>query len=203
MARTNPFPRGELVVGGDFVANGYFKLAEETAENFRVVNGERWFYTGDIAEAHPDGTFKIVDRKKDLVKLPMGEYISLGKVEAAIKGSIFIENACVIADGMYSYIIAVISPSVLALKTLAQQLNKESLSIEQLCNDDQVIHAVQKSMKSVGKERGLTTLETPYKIKLCHEEWTPNNGLVTAALKIRRIQVRQYYEQDVKNMFVK
>ena len=30
----------------------------------------------------PDGTIKIIDRKKDLVKLQHGEYISLGKVES-------------------------------------------------------------------------------------------------------------------------
>ena len=30
----------------------------------------------------PDGTIRIVDRKKDLVKLQGGEYVSLGKVKA-------------------------------------------------------------------------------------------------------------------------
>jgi len=34
----------------------------------------------DIGEIFPDGTLKIIDRKKDLVKLQFGEYISLGKV---------------------------------------------------------------------------------------------------------------------------
>ena len=29
----------------------------------------------------PDGTIRIVDRKKDLVKLQGGEYVSLGKVQ--------------------------------------------------------------------------------------------------------------------------
>jgi long-chain acyl-CoA synthetase len=39
-----------------------------------------WFFTGDIAEIFPDGTFKIIDRKKDLIKLANGEFFSLGKV---------------------------------------------------------------------------------------------------------------------------
>ena len=29
----------------------------------------------------PDGSVKIIDRKKDLVKLQLGEYVSLGKVD--------------------------------------------------------------------------------------------------------------------------
>lgn len=43
-------------------------------------NGMRWFYTGDIGRFHPDGCLEIIDRKKDIVKLQHGEYISLGKV---------------------------------------------------------------------------------------------------------------------------
>ena len=36
---------------------------------------------GDIGQMMPDGTIRIVDRKKDLVKLQGGEYVSLGKVQ--------------------------------------------------------------------------------------------------------------------------
>lgn len=40
----------------------------------------RWFYTGDIGRFHEDGCIEIIDRKKDIVKLQHGEYLSLGKV---------------------------------------------------------------------------------------------------------------------------
>jgi long-chain acyl-CoA synthetase len=40
----------------------------------------RWFYTGDIGCFHQDGCIEIIDRKKDIVKLQHGEYVSLGKV---------------------------------------------------------------------------------------------------------------------------
>lgn len=42
--------------------------------------GIRWFYTGDIGQFHSDGCLEIIDRKKDIVKLQHGEYVSLGKV---------------------------------------------------------------------------------------------------------------------------
>jgi long-chain acyl-CoA synthetase len=42
--------------------------------------GMRWFYTGDIGQFHEDGCVEIIDRKKDIVKLQHGEYVSLGKV---------------------------------------------------------------------------------------------------------------------------
>lgn len=40
----------------------------------------RWFSTGDIGQFHEDGCVEIIDRKKDIVKLQAGEYVSLGKV---------------------------------------------------------------------------------------------------------------------------
>lgn len=38
------------------------------------------------------------DRKKDLVKLQAGEYVSLGKVEAALKNLSLIDNICAYAN---------------------------------------------------------------------------------------------------------
>ena len=50
-----PRPRGEIVIGGDCLAQGYFEEPEQTNEVFKVENGYRWFYTGDIGEFWPDG----------------------------------------------------------------------------------------------------------------------------------------------------
>ena len=77
---------GEIVLGGGNVASEYFRLPEKTKDDFyKDENGLRWFRTGDIGEIGPLGTLKIVDRKKDLVKLDHGEYVSLGKVESLLK----------------------------------------------------------------------------------------------------------------------
>jgi len=40
---------------------------------------------------------QLLDRKKDLVKLQAGEYVSLGKVEAALKNCSLIDNICAYA----------------------------------------------------------------------------------------------------------
>ena len=46
------------------------------------------FRTGDIGHFHENGTLSIIDRKKDLVKLQGGEYVSLGKVDILLKSRI-------------------------------------------------------------------------------------------------------------------
>jgi len=51
-----------------------------------------------FVQVMPNGTLAIVDRKKDLVKLPLGEYVSLGKVEANLRLLPLAETACAYAD---------------------------------------------------------------------------------------------------------
>lgn len=55
---------GELCVRGPQVMLGYWQRPEETA---KVMDGEGWFCTGDIAKIRPDGYVQIVDRKKDMI----------------------------------------------------------------------------------------------------------------------------------------
>lgn len=54
---------GELLVKGDNVTPGYYRLEEETKKTIR----DGWLYTGDLVRMDEDGYLYIVDRKKDLV----------------------------------------------------------------------------------------------------------------------------------------
>ena len=69
-----------------------------------------------------NGIVKIVDRKKDLVKLQSGEYVSLGKVESLLKIHPGIENICVCADSRQSHSVALVVPGQEYLDTLAGEV---------------------------------------------------------------------------------
>jgi long-chain acyl-CoA synthetase len=59
---------GELCIAGPQVMKGYWKKPEETDDMIRVhQDGMRWLHTGDVAKMDPDGYFRIVDRKKDMI----------------------------------------------------------------------------------------------------------------------------------------
>ena len=60
-----PETPGELVVRGPQVMIGYWNNPEETD----MVLCDGWLYTGDIAIMDPDGYFRIVDRKKDMINV--------------------------------------------------------------------------------------------------------------------------------------
>ena len=82
-----PLPRGEVHIGGPAIADGYHGAADAdaAADFYEDADGMRWFRTGDIGVVQEDGVLVIVDRRKDLVKLERGEFLSLGKVEAALQ----------------------------------------------------------------------------------------------------------------------
>ena len=46
----------------------YYEAPDKTAEEFYDEGGRRWFMSGDIGQMEADGTLKIIDRKKDLVR---------------------------------------------------------------------------------------------------------------------------------------
>nr|WP_319949746.1 AMP-binding protein [Marinihelvus fidelis] len=55
---------GELCVRGPQVMKGYWQRPKETEE---VLDDMGWLRTGDMAEMSPEGYFRIVDRKKDMI----------------------------------------------------------------------------------------------------------------------------------------
>ncbi|GFY11897.1 long-chain-fatty-acid--CoA ligase 3 [Trichonephila clavipes] len=88
------------------------------------------------------------NRKKDLVKLQFGEYIALGKVEAELKTYPLIENICVFGNGLHTYLIALIVPNPMHLKSLAKELGKVNVSFQEMCSDEEVAaEAAQKNSR--------------------------------------------------------
>lgn len=67
---------GEIIVKGDTVTPGYWKLREETAKAFR----DGWLYTGDLAVVNEEEYVTIVDRKKDMI-ITGGENVYSTEVE--------------------------------------------------------------------------------------------------------------------------
>ena len=67
---------GEIIVKGDTVTPGYWRLPDETAEAIR----DGWLYTGDLAVMDAERYVNIVDRKKDMI-LTGGENVYSSEVE--------------------------------------------------------------------------------------------------------------------------
>lgn len=197
-----PMARGEVVVGGFTVTAGYFNNDAKTNEVYKVdEKGMRWFYTGDIGQIHPDGCIEIIDRKKDIVKLQHGEYISLGKVEATLMTSNYVDNVMVYADPFHNYCVALVVPIHQVLEKWAKEAGITYKDFSELCDKAEAVKEVQQSLLKVAKPAKLDKFEIPAKIKLMPEPWTPESGLVTAALKLKREQLKAKFKDELKKMY--
>ncbi|KAL0311130.1 UNVERIFIED_CONTAM: Long chain acyl-CoA synthetase 8 [Sesamum angustifolium] len=197
-----PMPRGEVVVGGASVTAGYFSNDAKTAEVYKVdEKGMRWFYTGDIGRFHPDGCLEIIDRKKDIVKLQHGEYISLGKVEAALVSSKYVDNIMVYADPFHNFCVALVVPARQALEGWANESGIKYNDYPELCEKAEAKNEVQQSLLKEAKAAKLDKFEIPAKIKLLPDPWTPESGLVTAALKLKREQLKAKFKDELDKLY--
>ena len=179
----------------------YYQMEEKSKEDFYTEYGRHWFKSGDIGEMTEDGQLKIIDRKKDLVKLQFGEYVSLGKVEAALKACPVVNNICIYGDSFKSYCVALVEPDPNSLKVFAKKYNKEDLSFEEMCDDKDITGGVLRELVNYGKKCKLEKFEIPGGATIIKDIWLPETGLVTAAFKLKRKPIQQQYQIDIDRMY--
>lgn len=205
----SPNPRGEIHIGSPSISLGYFKQPDKTADEYYEADGLRWWRSGDIAEMMSDGSLKVIDRKKDLIKLSRGEYVSLGRIESALKSCSLVANVCLYGAPGADFLVALIVPNESWLLEKGKKLDRINRNDEasegdlmHLYNDEHIVQMALDEMRSFLKNAGgFTSLEIPAKIKLCSEPWTPESGLLTSALKIRRKQIVDFYNQSITQMY--
>ncbi|KAJ3354843.1 long-chain fatty acid-CoA ligase [Entophlyctis luteolus] len=198
-----PKPQGEVWVRGPSIMRGYFKQEALTKE---VMTEDGWLMTGDIGEVNQDGTITLIDRKKNLVKLSNGEYIALEKLEASYRMSKYIFNLIVHADPEKSYPIAIVMPIEKEIRSLAKSINPQidadSCDYKELCNRSDIIAVILDSMKEIAKSVNMKPAEIVRHVVLSPEEWMPQNGFLTAAMKVQRRFVIQRYQSDIDAVYV-
>uniref|UniRef100_A0A7N6APZ7 long-chain-fatty-acid--CoA ligase n=1 Tax=Anabas testudineus TaxID=64144 RepID=A0A7N6APZ7_ANATE len=195
-----PNPRGEILIGGPNITMGYYRNEDNNQDFFVDDKQQRWFCTGDIGEIYPDGCLQIVDRKKDLVKLQAGEYVSLGKVESALKNCPLIDNICAYANSDQNYVISFVVPNQKKLTELAKQRGIVGMW-EEICTHPEMEREVLNEIKVVAANIKLERFEIPVKVHLSPEPWTPETGLVTDAFKLKRKELRNHYLDHIERMY--
>ncbi|NUS57972.1 MAG: thioester reductase domain-containing protein, partial [Streptomycetaceae bacterium] len=91
---------GELCIGGDGVAHGYWNRPDLTADRFRETPLGRLYRTGDVVRLNHDGRLEFGGRADHQVKI-RGFRIELGEIDAALTACPGIGQAVTVvrADG--------------------------------------------------------------------------------------------------------
>ena len=101
----------------------------------------------------------------------------------------------------HSYVVAVVCPVPATLAEIAAKFGKQDLSFEDMVLDKDVCGAVLREVQSHAKKSRLEKFEIPGALTLTPIEWTPESGLVTAAMKLKRKPLQDHYDQDIKRMY--
>ncbi|HEX8652353.1 MAG TPA: amino acid adenylation domain-containing protein [Pyrinomonadaceae bacterium] len=91
---------GQIYIGGEGLARGYWRDEEKTRASFieHPVTGERLYRTGDLGRHLPDGEIEFLGREDYQVKV-QGYRVELGEIEAALAQHPQVREAIVMALG--------------------------------------------------------------------------------------------------------
>ncbi|GER44373.1 long-chain-fatty-acid CoA ligase [Striga asiatica] len=160
--------RGEICLRPKTPFAGYYKNPELTNE----VVKDGWFHTGDIGEMLPNGIIKIIDRKKNLIKLSQGEYVAVEYLEKVYTITPIIEDVSiefssysiwVYGDSFKSMLVSVVVPNEENTLKWAKQ-NGFKGSFLDLCSLDQLKDHIILELKSTA-ERNKVSCVNPVKIR--------------------------------------
>uniref|UniRef100_A0A671VFA7 Arachidonate--CoA ligase n=1 Tax=Sparus aurata TaxID=8175 RepID=A0A671VFA7_SPAAU len=184
---------GEICVQGPSVFRGYLKDAERTSE---ALDSDGWLHTGDVGQWLPNGTLRIIDRKKHIFKLSQGEYIAPEKIENVYMRCVPVLQVFVHGDSLQSFLIGIVVPDPEVFVDWAKDRGIVG-SHEELCQNPDVKKAVLEDMRAVGKEAGLKSFEQVKDLHLHPETFSVANGLLTPTMKSRRADIRRVFQEQI------
>ena len=186
---------GELQVMGPNVFLGYYKKPELTAD---VKMADGWLKTGDLGTIDDDGFVYITGRKKDIIITAGGKNVSPAPMEDIINTCPIVSHGVVVGDGK-PFIGALIELDQEMVRSwLAQQGLDSNMSMGQIVRNDAVRAFIQQYVEKANAN--VSRAESVRKFEILEEEFSQENGTLTASLKVVRPKVLKRYENIIDNV---
>ncbi|XP_046776291.1 long-chain-fatty-acid--CoA ligase 5 isoform X1 [Gallus gallus] len=188
---------GEVCIKGPNVFKGYLKDPEKTAE---AIDKDGWLHTGDVGKWMPNGTLKIIDRKKNIFKLAQGEYIAPEKIENVYIRSVAVAQVFVHGESLRSCLIGIVVPDAETLPEFAAKLGIKG-SYEDICKNPAVKKAILEDLVRLGKAAGLKSFEQVKDLYIHTELFSVENGLLTPTLKAKRAELVKVFQKQIEALY--
>ncbi|KAF5866528.1 hypothetical protein ETB97_011413 [Aspergillus alliaceus] len=200
-----PYPRGELLIRGPNLFREYFKNPEETAN---AITEDGWFQTGDICTFDERGRIIIIDRRKNILKLAQGEYISPERLEGIyLSEPGYITQGYIHGDSDQTFLVGIfgIQPDLFApfaSKVLGRTIAPTDIDkMKSILNDDNIRRAVLRDLERVAKKHKMAGYERVKNCVLMLEPFTVQNNLLTPTLKLKRPLIVKQYRQLLHKLY--
>jgi long-chain acyl-CoA synthetase len=191
----DPLPRGEICIRGGSVFKGYYN----EKDHGESIDNEGWLHTGDIGQIHQNGSLRIIDRKKNIFKLAIGEYIAPEKIEKIYLTSQYVVNAYIYGDSLQHYTIVIIVPNEEHIIQLAKSMHIAG-TVEDFCKNSEIMDAVLADLGRLGRENKLYSFEMAKKIYIDPKPFS-RNDFVTPSFKLKRHLMKSHYEKIIKKLY--
>src|SRR5271166_1254433 len=185
---------GEILVRGPSVFKGYWNRPDET----KAALSEGWFKTGDIGHIDLDGYLSVTDRKKELIKTSGGKFIAPQPIENSLKLSPLVGVAAIIGEKR-KFPAVMISPNFAALEEWARANEIAFTSREELVANPKV-QALYEGIVE-GTNQNLARFEKLKRVLVVADEFTPDSGIMTPTLKLRRRVVDERYRRQIDDLY--
>lgn len=177
-----PYPRGELLMKGVPLFEGYFKNPGKTSEAF---DQDGWFMTGDVVQVFPNGSLKIIDRSKNIFKLSQGEYIAPEKIENIMGLSPMIGQCLIYGDSLKNNVVSIVIPDEPWAKGWARDNGVEG-DFAAICENPELKKLIVADMLRLATSNKLSSLEKPKAIHISSELFSVENDTLTPTFKLKR-----------------
>jgi long-chain acyl-CoA synthetase len=187
---------GVLWIRGPQVMRGYYENPTRTAE---VLTPDGWFNSGDLGHVDQHGNLWITGRAKDTIVLAGGENVEPEPVEAVIKTSPLIEQAVVVGQDQ-KHLGALLVPRADALEA---RIPRSEWDARDGLLHGRAVHALLRAEldRLLVRENGMRPCDRVAVLRVLAEPLTPENGLLTQTLKVRRHVVAQRFAPVLAAMF--
>lgn len=185
---------GEIMVRGPGMFAGYWKNEEATRDAIK----DGWFYTGDVAERMPNGHFRIIDRKKDIMVTAGGKNIAPSEVENLLKSSSFISEAVLFADGR-KFPSALVEIDFDTVADWARQNGVIYTSFTSLAESPRVVELIAREVEHANEQ--LARVEQVKKFRIIPKELNPEEGDTTPTRKVKRRHIYTMFEDLIEGMY--
>ncbi|MDR3127801.1 MAG: AMP-dependent synthetase/ligase [Bifidobacteriaceae bacterium] len=183
---------GELLIKTPSAFLGYHNEPKLTKQVFK----NKWLYTGDLAEIDDYGFIKLVGRKKDIIVTSGGKNISPGALEQIIINNPLVSHCVVIGDKK-PFISALVTLDTGALEVWSKKHRLKNLNLKQASRNKAIYAEIQRSVDEANET--VSRAESIRKFIILPEEFTVENGFLTASMKIIKRHIINAYKEVIDN----